>query len=223
MTRGEIRWKKGDYISLGKAVSNFNKKINELQKEENKTYLPDLVDYKEIKDEINTRRELNRYINSLKRFMRTGAEQLYETEAGEQITKWERREIGINVGIATRRLNKELATLSEPTEAGFSRAEMGNSRVREIQAQLKNLHNIEKAKGYDFNLLRLRAKRYGATDYEWKMSKIYRENYLKEMEKYRNFEGYDKLINTLYQITNPIEFYRFVSRNELTRRFNISK
>lgn len=217
MARGEIRWKKGDYISLGKAVSNFNKKINELQKEENKTYLPELNDYKEIKQEINTRRELNRYINSLKRFMRTGAEQLYETEAGEQITKWERRELGINVGIATRNLNKELATLSQSTEVGFSRAEMGNSRVREIQAQLKNLHNIEKAKGYDFNLLRLRAKRYGATDYEWKMSKIYRENYLKEMEKYRNFEGYDKLINTLYQITNPIEFYRFVSRNELTR------
>lgn len=217
MVRGGIRWKKGDYISLGKAVSSFNKKIRELQKEENKTYLPNLVDYKEIKDEINTRRELNRYINSLKRFMRTGVEQLYETEAGEQITKWERRELGINIGIATRKLNKELATLSEPTEVGFSRAEMGNSRVREIQAQLRNLHNIERAKGYEFNLLRLRAKRYGATDYEWKMSKIYRENYLKEMEKYRNFEGYDKLINTLYQITNPIEFYRFVSRNELTR------
>ena len=37
------------------------------------------------------------------------------------------------------------------------------------------------------------------------------------MKKYRNFEGYDKLINKLYQITNPIDFYKFMSKNELTK------
>ena len=39
MTNSQINWRKGDYISLGKAVSQFNRKINELQKEESRNYL----------------------------------------------------------------------------------------------------------------------------------------------------------------------------------------
>ena len=36
-----IRWKKGDYIKLGQAVSRFNKIINDLEVDE-KEFLPDL-------------------------------------------------------------------------------------------------------------------------------------------------------------------------------------
>ena len=54
-----------------------------------------------------TRRELNRIINSLRRFKKEGAEELYTTQAGEQMTKWERRELGIQSGIAVRRLKRE--------------------------------------------------------------------------------------------------------------------
>ena len=32
----KIRWKQGDYVKLGKAVAEFNKKINKLNAEENK-------------------------------------------------------------------------------------------------------------------------------------------------------------------------------------------
>lgn len=67
-TQGKIRWQQKDYLSLGRAVANFNKKINELQKEEKKLYLPETKNYKEIKQNIQTRNELNRIINSLKRF-----------------------------------------------------------------------------------------------------------------------------------------------------------
>ena len=48
MADSRINWKHGDYISLGRAVSNFNKKIRELQAEENKLYLPDEINKKEI-------------------------------------------------------------------------------------------------------------------------------------------------------------------------------
>ena len=93
MAQSKIKWKKGDYISLGKAISNFNKKINELQAEENKLYLPNIIEYKEAKENITTRSELNRLINSLRRFQKQGAEELYVTQAGEEITKWERKEL----------------------------------------------------------------------------------------------------------------------------------
>lgn len=90
---GKIKWKQKDYLSLGKAVADFNKKINKLNEENKKLYLPELKDYKEIKNKIVTRNELNRVINSLKRFSKEGAEELYTTKAGEQITRWERQEL----------------------------------------------------------------------------------------------------------------------------------
>lgn len=92
-TQYKIKWQQKDYLSLGKAVSNFNKKINKLQTEEKKLYLPELKNYKDIKQNIQTRQELNRVIKSLKRFSKEGAEDLYVTKAGQELTKWERREL----------------------------------------------------------------------------------------------------------------------------------
>ena len=109
-----IKWKQGDYISLGKAVSNFNKKINQLNAEEKKLYLPETINYQDVKKNIVTRSELNRVVNSLRRFSKEGAEDLYTTKAGEQITKWERKELGIQSGIIKKRLQKELASLNVP-------------------------------------------------------------------------------------------------------------
>ena len=214
MADSQIRWRQGDFIRLGQAVSRFNKKINELQAEENKLYLPETISYAEAKENITTRRELNRLINSLRRFQREGAEDLYKTQSGEEITKWERRELGIQSRIAQTRLKNELKTLNEPTESGFSRAQMGSMRVREINAQIKNLKNIESAVGYEFNRLRERLSRMGASDYAMKKAIVFRENYLKEMEKYSSYDNYDKLMKKLNSITNPISFYNFVAQNE---------
>lgn len=88
-----IKWRKQDYLSLGRAVSNFNKKINELQKEEKKLYLPETISYKDIKSKIYTRNELNRIINSLKRFSKPGAEAPVKTRDYNYITKWEQQEL----------------------------------------------------------------------------------------------------------------------------------
>lgn len=217
MAQSKIRWKRGDYIKLGKAVSDFNKKINELQTEENKLYLPEKIEYKEAKENITTRSELNRIINSLRRFKREGAEELYTTEAGEQITKWERRELGIQSRIAQTRLRLELKELNKPLESGFSRVQMGSTRAREIEAQIKNLKQIENKKGYEFKRLKERIQNIGRSDYIMKKAMIYRENYLKEMEKYSHFDNYDKLMTKLNSIQNPVSFYEYVSKNELTQ------
>ena len=212
----KIRWKQGDYVKLGKAVAEFNKKINKLNAEENKLYLPDIIEYKEAKENITTRKELNRLVNSLRRFQREGAEELYTTQAGEDITKWERRELGIQSRIAETRLQRELKALNEPMESGFSRAQMGSTRVREIEAQLRNLKQIETKSGYEFQRLRSRIARMGVSDYTMKKAITYQENYIKEMEKYSHFDNYDKLMEKLKSFKNPISFYEFVSKTELT-------
>ena len=110
----QIKWKKGDAIKLGKAVADFNRKINELKAEENLLYLPDTLSFAEEKENITTRKELNRRIDSLKRFQNEGAEGLYITKAGESITNWERQELEKQKAIAIRRLEKEKAKLNVP-------------------------------------------------------------------------------------------------------------
>ena len=211
-----INWKRGDYISLGKAVSDFNKKINELNKEEKKLYLPDTLNYKDVKANITTRQELNRIINSLRRFKREGAEEKYITNAGEEITKWERRELGIQSRIIQTRLQRELKQLTTPTQGEFSRVQMGSIKFNQIQSELKNLKQLENKKGYEFIQLKNILNIGGTSDYSMKRAIVYRENYLREMEKYSHFDNYDKLMNKLNSIKNPIAFYDFVSKNELT-------
>lgn len=216
MADSRINWKRGDFVRLGRAVSDFNKKINELNKEERKLYLPEKINYKEAKENITTRRELNRLINSLRRFQKEGAEDLYITEGGETITKWERRELGIQSRIAQTRLRAELKNLEKPLESGFSRVQMGSIRAREIEAQIKNLKQIETKRGYEFNALKRRIMSQGASDYTMKKAIVFRENYLNEMKKYSHFDNYDKLMKKLNSFSNPVSFFNFVSQNELT-------
>ena len=130
MADSQINWRHGDFIRLGQAVARFNKKINELQAEENKLYLPETINYKEAKENITTRRELNRLINSLRRFQREGAEDLYTTQSGETMTKWERRELGIQSRIAQTRVKAKQKKLNEPQKNGYSRVQMGSLRAR---------------------------------------------------------------------------------------------
>lgn len=212
----KIRWKQGDYVKLGKAVAEFNKKINKLNAEENKLYLPDLIEYKEAKENITTRKELNRLINSLRRFQAEGAEDLYTTQAGETITKWERRELGIQSRIAQTRLRAELKNLEKPLESGYSRIQMGSIRAREIEAQINNLKQIETKAGYMFKGLKARIMSLGASDYTMKKAIVFKENYINEMKKYSHFDNYDKLMKKLNSFSNPVSFFNFVSQNELT-------
>lgn len=215
MADSQIRWKKGDYIRLGQAVALHNRLINQHRNLENTLQLPEVLEYQDLKKKITTRRELNRVINSLRRIQAEDAFDVYETEAGELITKWERRELGLQSKIAQRRLKNELKELNTPTESGYSRAQMGHHRVREIEAQLRNLRKIETRTGYEFNALRRRLANVGTSDYEMRRAIQYRENYFSMIKNYENFDNYDKLINKLQSITNPIEFYKFVSQNEL--------
>ena len=214
MADSRISWKKGDLIRLGRAVSDFNKKVNRLNAEEKKLYLPEAISYQEAKENIMTRKELNRVINSLRRFQREGAEDLYITEGGAELSKWERRELGIQSRVAQTRLRRELQTLEKPREEGYSRVQMGSMRAREIESQIKRLKNLEKEPKGNFYLIKDRVIRWGASDYTIKMATVFRKNYLEEMKKYASYDNYDKLMKKLHSFSNPVSFYNFVSQNE---------
>ena len=86
-----------------------------------------LIDYKEAKSSILTRKELNKMISSLKRFNKEGAEDLYVTQGGFMLTKWEARELKREQKVREKKLKEELLTLKEPSKysnVGASRYEM---------------------------------------------------------------------------------------------------
>ncbi len=210
--QSQIRWKQGDYIKLGRAVSEFNKKINKLKAEENKLYLPEEYNYKNLKENITTRNELNRIINSLKRFQKEGAEDLYKTQAGEEITKWEYQELKMQNRIATSRLQKELKDIQK-TKVGKP---YRTQREIEIEAQIGNLKKFENLTKSEFKKLKSRIRNAGVTDYNMKKAIVFQNNYLNEMEKYSHFANYNILMKKLNSFKNPINFYEFLKdKNEL--------
>ena len=117
-----IKWTRKDYAKLSSAVKKFNKKLNTI----NKRYLPKEITYSEVKQNITSRRELNRIINSLNRFQKEGAEEIVKLPSGEKITKWERNEISLELRIAKANIKKQMRPYEVEVKGsgGYTKAQM---------------------------------------------------------------------------------------------------
>ena len=205
-----IRWKRGDYIKLGQAVSRFNKIINSLDTDERK-FLPDLKDYQEIKEHITSRKELNRVIKSLRR---VDTENLLNTkilESGEEISKWEFQE----VNKARKRAFRNLALERESILKDRPSIGMGDERLSEIRAIENSFVSLEFRTGSDLKRIKERIFSIGRTDYELAKAELFRKNFYKALEGISNFQNYDVLKKRLDKIKNPIKFYEFVKQSPI--------
>ena len=203
-----IRWKKGDYIKLGQAVSRFNKIINSLDVDE-REYLPELRDYKDIKERITSRKELNRVINSLKR---ANEENLLATrtfDSGEEISKWEFSELNKAKRRALRNLNVERANIL----GGRESIGMGDERLSEIKAIEESFERLNEKTGSDLKRLKSRIMSVGRSDYKLSKDVQFRENFYTALEGISNFQNYDILKRELDKIKNPSKFYEYVKRS----------
>lgn len=210
----QIRWTKSDSIRLGKAIASFNKKIrSSLESDE---ILPELREFNQVKENILTRRELNNVLNSLKRFKEEGATNVIQLEGGEYITKWEYEELKKRRAIELRRLNKEYRELEKVQEGQVaSRIQMGSNRAEEIKARIESLKKLEMQKGYKFRMKKESIYIQGRSDIKLMQAKVWRENFIKEFEKYKNLEGYKIFVNEMNKIKNPIKFFEKFGGHEL--------
>ena len=136
MSNYQIKWKRGDYISLGKAVSQFNKKVRELEKLDNNITLPSLINYQDVKSEIKTRYELNRYIKALRRFQNENKQKGVELEGGEIVTKWQNEELKKAVKRERLEIEKELERLNKPIQGSkYSRIQMRKYKSKNIASK----------------------------------------------------------------------------------------
>ena len=83
---------------LKKAINDFNSKIEKLEKLDREVILPDKASFEDYENNIGSKLQYNRELNSLKKFMKEGAEKAVEVSKDVFITKWQKHEaiIGAN-------------------------------------------------------------------------------------------------------------------------------
>lgn len=205
-----IRWKRGDYIRLSKAVSRFNKIINELDVDE-REYLPDLRDYQDLKEHIKSRKELNRVINSLKR---ANSENLLSKKvysSGEEVSRWEYAEINK----ATKRAYRNLSLEKENILKKRPSIGMGDERLSEIAAIENSFRTLDERSGSDFSRIVSRIMHIGRSDYKISKDELFRQNFYKALEGISNFQNYELLKKELDKIKNPTKFYEYVKKSTI--------
>lgn len=207
-----IRWKRSDYAKLSYEVRRFNKRIKELEVDEI-NYLPDLKDYKDIKQNILSRKELNRVLNSLRRFSKEGMNAKVELPSGQELTKWEYREIKLARNRAIRSLQAERSMI----EQGSKWVGMGDERLDQIKSSIHSLNLIELSTGSLFKARKERALKLGETDKELKQSMTYKENFMNALSEMSSYDNFELLFNKLDSIKNPIKFFEYISQNETLR------
>ena len=202
-----IRWKRGDYVKLSKAVASFNRKVNRLTTDDTK-YLPELRNYKELKKSIMTRKELNRVVNSLKKFKAEGMEKKVELPSGKELTKWEYNQIKLARNRAIGKLEDERMGI---TEKPIGR--MGDKRLRAINRTIDRYEGIEYQEGSNFKASLESLYKAGRFDAEMIKFEQYRTNFMNALEEMSTYDNYEELQYKLSQIKNPREFYEFVRQS----------
>lgn len=180
--RSRINWRKKDRQKVSNTVRQFNAKLTRTLKKhpELAPYLPDRLTVKGVTENIATRSDFNREINSLQRFLQSGAELPVNTQSGMQITRWEKREVGYKIGVINRRRTAERKKANVSTYKGTMGA---------IQEQNLNpkKYNVDKIKPSDWESFVKNVEKQVRSTYNDEKRERYKKNYIKGLENV--FEG----------------------------------
>lgn len=206
-----IRWTRSDTAKLSRAVRDFNKKVKELDNLSEENYLPDLKEYKDLKERIVSRKELNRVIKSLKRFNQERQQEMIITEGGQEITRWEQREINL----AERRAISNLTVEKWKLDTSRTNIGMGDKRSKEIDATLESFEKLRTTKGSEFKRVKNRVLTEGTSDRELYKAKVFQQNFYTALEDLKNYDNYELLKKELDKYKNPISFYNKIKDNDI--------
>ena len=212
-----IRWRETDEQELKRVVKNYNAKLSRLAKKDPdiKNALPEKVSAAQLRDMIETRQDLNRELNALRRFSQKGAEELVEVPDNDynlKITKWQKEEINRRVGVINRTRQRRLEKLQE-TEAqqggkglGYSAAPMlgkaAKLSLNPIKGFTKYMNRADLKKRYAQLLKESQSGYWDSRD------EILRENYIKAL--YDNFNVND--IEGIVEVIRNMDFREFRSK-----------
>lgn len=212
----KIKWKSSDNEELAKAVRNFNAKITRLAKKNPKlaNVLPDKTSVKELKELINTRNDLKRELNSLRRFSKRGQEEIIELPGNDynlQITKWQKREMSIRAMVVNRRRSerlKELESLQAKSRGKPLGYTLGNIGMGSVEANTLKPTNAF-TRSMTRTSLKMKWKSLQAesqSDYFINRDSACRENYLKGLKENYNWED----IKDIYHHIEKMDLKEFM-------------
>lgn len=189
----KIRWTEQDSKEIARVVKNFNSKINRLAKKNPSiaSILPERVSSKQLKELINTRQDLHRELNALKRFSKKGAEQIIvipDTEYDLKTTKWQKVEMNRRIGIINRRRKERLETLqkiemkSRGKSLGYTRGQFGMGKATEVALQpmtpfFRTMGNTDLKKRWLSILIQSQSDYFTKRDYQL------RDNFIKSIQE----------------------------------------
>ena len=208
-----MKWTRSDYIKLAKAVTRFNKIVNEVKKTR---YTPKEKSYKDIKSDILTRKEFNKILKSLKSATK---ENVSETAkfGYKNMSKWE-------IGNIKRNSRSAIATLKRQRikfikeNISESKYPTWDSRIRTIDTNINSIKKLkEKEDKGDFLDTLKRVENYSnSREYRKDLNfmKMYKEEVLPQLENYENSEI---LIKKLNSIKSPKKFYELINESEVLK------
>jgi hypothetical protein len=197
--KSNINWRDSDAEKLEREVRRFNAKIyrSRHRHPEDADALPDTIkkaDKLQMVEEFKTapRSEFNKYLNSLDRFLDRGAEKVIENEKGVKITKWKKKEIGIQTATANREKAREREMFDVEVPEGKS---TGDIKYNSLRPKEFNFDNIKSKKELD--MFEKAVKKQSKANYLPDKMDEYKKNYLETIEINLGQEGQ--------------EFYNFIS------------
>ena len=208
-TTSIIRWNRSDYARLSYAVRQFNKTINKLESID-RDILPEEMNYKELRDNIYSRKELNRIVNSLRRFSKESQQQIVKIPSGEELTKWEVSELKKAQKRAISNIQWKAWEIIDS-----DRNVMGDTEYKRLKRTRESIEDLFNRSGSEFTRTSRRTLYWGRKDYDLLQAERYRENFMNSLKTMSNFDNYELLVSKLEKIENPIRFYEYIEKSDI--------
>lgn len=191
-----IRYDKKLNQEINRTIKNFNQKIARLEKE-NRELLPSKITKKQLKENVYTRRELQRKLKELQRFSKRGAEDIIETKGGVKLTKYELENLKRETKRVKQIVSRELTRMKNEKPKVFGKmqastfSEMGEHEFLNLVSRKNALNkNIETLSEQELQkYIKLVDKTSTKKKY---MDNIFKENYFEMFSVLGYYYGYDQ-------------------------------
>lgn len=210
-----IRWNESDSQDLRKAVKNFNAKITRLEKKnpEIKNVLPEKVSVAQMKNLIETRQDLKRELNALKRFTQRGSEEIVDVPGNDynlKTTKWQKQEMSRRIGVINRKRKQKLKEVQETPlksggkELGYTKGQLGMGKEEEAALNPMNAFT-PKMNRSDLNHKFKQIMKESQSSYWDKRDILLKNNYIKSLEENFNVNDIQDVVNAI----NDMDYKEF--------------
>lgn len=212
-----IRWRESDEKELRRVVKNYNAKISRLAKKDakNAAALPEKMSVKQLKEMIDTRQDLNRELNSLKRFSEKGAEELVSVPDNKYnlvTTKWQRNEMSMRAGLINRKRKQRLEEIQQwemksgGQALGYKKGDFGMGKADEVALSPIKAFNPSMSRK-DLNMRFRHIRRESQSNFFDKKEEFLRQNYIKGLRQTYSEDDIGDIVTAIEKM-NFKDFYK---------------